>query len=190
MTEPAEPRQVLGVVLRGIRAELDRRGLTGRVLERLRGEARDALEHPPMHGTWMPAALHDQVIQAIAEEANRRTVRDVIYELSRTTTGPLALPLMKTFLSLFGLSPVSLLDNLGRISALHMRYGIHFRYQPETGRSGWVTVTYAEPVDPVQFATWEGVLLFGKDLFRLSIITVDAAVPLPGGCAGRIYVAW
>ena len=41
-----------------------------------------------------------------------------------------------------------------------MRGGLHFRYQVETERSGVVTVSYDEPVDPIQFAVWEGVLLF------------------------------
>src|SRR5262249_51649024 len=129
------PRQVLGLVFRGLRMELDRRGLTDRVLERLQGDARPALEHPPMHGAWGPAAPHDQIIQAIADEAGRRAVRDVIYMLARNTTGPVALPLMRTFLNLFGFAPTSLLNNLEKITSLHMRGGIHRGYEAETERS-------------------------------------------------------
>jgi len=189
--EPGASRQVIGLVFHGLRAELDRRGLTERVLERLQGDARDALAHPPPHGSWGPARPHDQVIEAIGAAANRRAVRDVLYMVSKETTGPVALPLLKTFVNLFGLDPVSLLKNLDKISSLHMRGGgLRFGYQAETARSGVVTVSYGEPVDPIQFAVWEGVLLFGKDLFGMDLITVDPAVPLPDGRAARIRVAW
>lgn len=185
----SEPRQVIGLVFRGIRAELDRRGLTERVLARLQGEARAALERPPLHGTWKPAALHDQVILAIAQETNRRTVRDVAYAVSRDTTGPFSRPLLKTVLSLFGVSPVSLLKHLDTICGLQMR-GVHFTYQAETETSGVVTVTHVEPVDPLQFAVWEGVLSFGKDLFDFTTITVETTAVEPDGRSAQIRVAW
>jgi len=188
--EPGASRQVIGLVFHGFREELDRRGLTEEVLERLQGDARDALAHPPPHSSWWPAGLHDRIIEAIGAAANRKAVRDVLYMVSKKTTGPLALPLLKTFLGLFGVNPVSLLKNLNRITSLHMRGGLHFGYQPETDRSGVVTVTYDEPVDPIQFAVWEGVLLFGKDLFGLDIITVDTAVPLSDGRTAQIHVSW
>ena len=50
--EPGASRQVIGLVFHGLRAELDRRGLTEQVLERLQGDARDALAHPPPHSSW------------------------------------------------------------------------------------------------------------------------------------------
>lgn len=189
MKKPDGSRQVVGLVFRGIRAELDRRGLTDRVLERLQGDAREVVEHPPLHRAWMPAALHDQVVLAIAAETNRQTVRDLSYMVARDTTGPVTMPLLKTFLSLLGATPVSLLNNLTTICGLQMR-GMTFTYEPETPTSGAVTVTHVEPVDPIQFAVWEGVLTFGKDLFGLSIYTVGAAVPQPDGCSAKIHLAW
>lgn len=185
----SERREVIGLVFRGLRAELDRRGLTERVLARLQGEAREALEHPPLHGTWKPAALHDQVILALGEETNRRTIRDVAYAVARDTTGPVSRPLLKTFLNLLGVSPVSLLKHLDTICALQVR-GVHFTYQAETETSGVVTITHGEPVDPLQYAVWEGVFSFGKDLFNLTSFTVETTAVEPDGRSAQIRVAW
>lgn len=179
---------MIGLVFRGIRSELARRGLLERVLARLHGPAREALEHPPFHTTWVPAALHDEMIIALAGEAGRQTLRDIGYCVARSTTGPVSRPLLKMLLAVFGATPLSLLNNLDRISALQMR-GVKFAYAPETDRSGVVTLTHCEPVDPLLYAVWEGVFTFGKDIFGFPV-RVETAVPLPDGRSGEIRVAW
>jgi hypothetical protein len=186
--EPAPRREVIGLVFRGLRSELGRRGLLDRVLARLHGPARETLEHPPFHTTWVPAALHDQIVLAIAGEAGRQALRDIVYAVVTNATAPVARPLLKTLLAVFGATPVSLLKNLNRISALQVR-GIRFTWTAETLRSGVVTVTHCEPVDPLQFAVWEGVFTFAKDIFGFPV-RVETAVPLPDGCSAEIHVGW
>jgi hypothetical protein len=188
VTDPAAKREVIGVVFRGIRAELDRRGLTERVLARLQGEAREALERPPLHSTWLPGRLHDEILVATAHETNRQMLRDIGYSVSKATTGPIALPLIKTVLSLFGASPASLLNNLDRITSIQVR-GVHHVYQPETPTSGVVTISYPDPADPLLFAVWEGVFSFSKDILGIPV-TVETAVSTPDGRSARVRVVW
>lgn len=187
-TEPAPRREVIGLFFRGVRAELDRRGLTGSVLERLQGEARELLERPPPHSAWLPGRAYDQIILAVAEETNRQTLRDIGYRVARGTTGPFVLPLVKTFLTLFGFSPLSLLNNVNRLAALQLR-GVVFRYEPETEQSGMLVVSTGEPMDLLVYAHWEGVLTFAKDIFNRPV-TVGTAVLDPDGRSARVRVAW
>jgi len=188
MSEPAARREVIGLFFRGVRAELDRRGLTGRVLERLQGEARELLERPPLHGAWLPGTAYDQIVLAIAQETNRQTVREVGYHVARSTTGAFVLPLVRTFLNLFGFSPLSLLNNVNRLAALQLR-GVVFRYEPETERSGMLVVSTAEPMELLVYAHWEGVLTFAKDIFNMPV-TVGTASLDPDGRSARVRVAW
>jgi hypothetical protein len=188
VSEPAPRREYLGLVFRGLRKELDQRGLTDRVLAHLQGDAREALRNPPLHATWVPAAPYDQIILAIARETNRKTLRDVGYELSRGTAGPVALPLVKTFLNLLGLTPPSLLKNMNRITSLQIR-GLHFSYEEAAPRSSVMTLVHSEPVDPLLFAPWEGAFSFGRDIFSMPF-HVDTAVPDPDGRSAKIRVSW
>jgi hypothetical protein len=188
MSEPAVRREVIGLFFRGVRAELDRRGLTGRVLERLQGEARELLEHPPLHGAWSPGTAYDQIVLAIARETNRQMVRDIGYHVAKSTTGPFVLPLVRTFLNLFGFSPLSLLNNVNRLASLQLR-GVDFRYEPETERSGMLVVSTPEQMDLLVYAHWEGVLTFAKDIFTMPV-TVGTAVLDPDGRSARVRVAW
>jgi len=188
VTEEAPKREVIGLFFRGLRAELDRRGLTERVLSRLQGEAREALERPPLHSSWLPGRTYDQIVLAVAEETNRQTLRDIGYHVARSTTGPFVLPLVKTFLNLFGFSPLTLLNNVNRLAALQLR-GVAFRYEPETERGGMLVVSTAEPMDLLVYAHWEGVLTFAKDIFKVPV-TVGTAVLDPDGRSARVRVGW
>jgi hypothetical protein len=162
--------------------------MTERVLARLQGEAREVLERPPLHGAWLPGPTYDQILVAIGQEANRQTVRDIGYQVARNTTGPIILPLVRTFLSLFGFSPLSLLNNVNRLAALQL-HGIEFRYEPETERSGVLVASTPDPMDSLVYAHWEGVLTFAKDIFKMPV-TVETAVPDPDGRSAKIRVSW
>ncbi len=187
--KPAEKREVLGLVFRGMGEELERRGLTERVLARLQGESRAVLERPPPHTAWLAAVpAYDDLILAIANETSRQMLRDIIRSTARATTGQLVLPMIKTFINLFGATPASLYTNADRLVALEMR-GVHLSYLAEAPTHGVVTVVHCEPVDPLHFTTWEGVLAFAKDVLSVPLV-VETAIPDPDGRSARIRVSW
>jgi hypothetical protein len=186
---PDSPQpQVIGLVIRGLRAELERRGLLDQVRERIGAEARALLDDPPLHITWVPARHHDEIVAAIAALTNRSMVREFGYGIARGTTGPLTLPLLRALLSLFGATPATLLRNMDKISVLQVK-GTEFKYEPESERAGTVQVRFTDRVDPVQFAIWEGVFRFAEDVVSTPM-TIDPAIPQMDGRTGHIHVRW
>ncbi len=189
MAPDAAKREASGTLVRGMIAELRARGLFDGVRARVSAEAKAMMDDPPLFIAWVPGQAYEELTVQVGQLAGRDAVRALGYANTRNAAGPLITPLVKTYYRWFGGSPVAVLKNLGKVA--HVQYrGVGFEYEPETERSGFVTLRHAEPVSDFVYAAWEGAFELGKDLTGDPTFTVGKSEILEGGKAGRVRLQW
>lgn len=173
----AAPREVTGAIVRGLASALEKHGLKERVLAEASPDARALLARPPLHFSWAPAVLYEELVSRAAHLAGPGGARQLGHDLVWDGVGPILRPLLKTVTGLMGGGPAGLLKGLPR--AVPMQYrGLAFDYREEGPRGGVLTIDYGSSVDPIMFNVWEGCLEFGEDIHgvpgKITLLEVSA----------------
>jgi hypothetical protein len=181
-------RETSGTTVRGLLAELKSRGLFEAVRAGVSPEAQAMMDHPPLFITWVPSRRYEELLVRLWEVVGDEKAQQIVLACVVNATGPLVLPLLKTFARIAKGSPASLLKNLGKVLSVQTR-GVQFDYEPETERSGYFTARYPEPISDCLFSSVQAVLRFGKEIAGPTL-TVGRFEISEGGKFGRARIAW
>lgn len=177
-----------GTLLRGYVSVLDRRGLLPSVREAVSESTRALIDDPPLPISWVETAVMEEMMDVLARLHGRDTVRDVALETSRTKTGPLVIPFMRTLLALWGATPHSIFKHVHRLAGVVSR-GLNLSYVVETPTSGVIEIVYPDGTNDAVYASWEGAFHLAFEVCNVQG-TIGRAEVSDGGRKGRIAVRW
>lgn len=133
-----EPRSYLCQVLRLTAEFLGERKLLAQVVAKVSPEAQRALQKPPFLFSWIPAAVLDEIFDALfALPKGSETCAELGHFAARNLSGSLIAPVLQMALGLFGATPASVFANLDRFFAIATR-GTGFEYEPFSSTEGVV----------------------------------------------------
>jgi hypothetical protein len=147
---PMQGIEVKGAFLRAYALALRKEGLYDQVLDRVSAQARDALVRPPPTSAWVDYALCLEVLRAVQALRGTAGVRRFGYDSVSAGVAPFMQTLLHGLLRIFGVSPATILGNMGRLAG-QMTRGADYRWSPQSDTSGVLTmiVPGQRDVDPV-----------------------------------------
>lgn len=160
---PAAESKVAGAVIRAYLRELEQAQLKDRVRSRVSGPLAAYFESPPGIVTWVPAELLVELVRAIGAELGRAGLRDMAFNMTRNGPGQIALPVLRTVLSLSGATPNGGFKRVDTIVAVQLK-GSRFTYVEEGPRAGIIKLESPYDMDDLYCASWEGAFLFMYEL--------------------------
>ena len=165
----ASSNTVRGLVL-GIREQK----LDGQVEARLSPAARAAFLEPTAK-RWWPGSLHSELAQACIHASSEEHYEEICFQLAKKTFGPIVEPMVKVTLAIAGLTPGSLLKQLGLITSVAIR-GPSFVWTPHGNSEGTLKITYLGPTEPLHtLLTWRATLRYSFELTRPGTVRKAAA---------------
>jgi hypothetical protein len=182
-------RKTRGSMVQGVLAELKERNLFEAVRARVSPEVQAMMDNPPKFLDWVPSPLFEAMGAQVGQLAGRDTVREFAFAVVRSSGAIMVRTAIKAVFQVFGNSPRAALKRLGALTYIQHR-GVDVIYEPETERSGFVTLRFLEPVDDFVYAGWEGSLMFGKEMTDEPNFVVEKFEISDGGKAGRVRIRW
>lgn len=181
-------RQVAGTVMRTTAKWIRQANLTERVQARIGSEPAAMLNRPPLPISWVPAAVLDELLDAVEQETSARLLVTYGLEAARSTLGVGGNPLIGAMRAMYGASPNVLFGRMGTLTELLFR-GVGFEWKPDGRNCGVLTVRTPDLPKVAWFRAWEGFIQF---VFELS--GVDGApmewTLMPDGRTAYYAMAW
>jgi len=166
LVRPTEPPRETVAALRGCIPWLKREGLFDAVVAKVSPATAAMLNHPPLPTRWMDSTVLHEICVAIVElrgERGERALREMALEVTRRSLGVIVRPMLSLYLRLSGSTPGSLFPQMPSITSLVIK-GVAFHWTPDGANAGALVIAYANPVEPVAFMVWHGILSFAFEV--------------------------
>jgi hypothetical protein len=178
--------------LRGYSVALRSLGLYDEVVRRLPAPLRETLETPPPASVWVDFDVCLQVMKVVMQLRGVSGVRRFGHDSVLAGVAPFMQSFIQGLLRLFGVSPVTILNHMGKIAGQTTRGG-EYSYQATSERAGVLTMTVpgARDLDASVWHSSAGGFLI---VFEVCGVEGDVGEPevVPDGLgnAARFAVSW
>jgi hypothetical protein len=167
MVDPlVNERQFTGSILRTNLDWVTKAGLAPAVRSHVPEETRVLFDHPPLPSSWISARHIDALLEAVLAVGGEEKVLQLAEETTRASFGPVLLPLLKTFVVLFGTSPAAMFSRLDSTVAVYMK-GANFTFEESGDKEGVLRLRAVDQPARAWFLQWKGRLRFGFEMMRL-----------------------
>jgi hypothetical protein len=119
----------------------------------------------PRENRWWPGSLLARVVEVAERESDAATIEQMAYLAVKGAVAPVAMPLIKVTVAVFGSSPGTILGRASTFGATALR-GVELQWKPTGDRVGELICTYPEAVPHAYHALWKGTLRFVFELTR------------------------
>jgi hypothetical protein len=160
----------------------------GALAPRLPAEVKQMLEAPQAE-RWWPGRMLAALVTPLEAASGPVAVEQLAFSSVELAVAPIAMPLVKVTMAVFGSTPDSILSRAGQFAATSMR-GVELVWRSQKkSESGELQATYPEPVPTAYADLWRGTLRFVFQLCRVAGTTGDVAID-GAGTVLRIPAAW
>jgi hypothetical protein len=181
-------RQFTGSILRTNLEWVTKAGLAPAVRARVPEETRALFDHPPLPSSWISARHIDALLEALFAVGGEEKVLQLAEETTRASFGPVLLPLLKTFVVLFGTSPATMFSRLDSTVAVYMK-GASFTFEEAGENGGVLRLRAVDQPARAWFLQWKGRLRFAFEMARVSG-SIDSCDVDTDGKGAAYRVTW